>query len=107
MVAAGVVVRSLVGLLQGKYQDPAVVVLDPEGSFAVSLLSGHEGGANRLAQEVAAKLGGQAVITTATDCAGMPALEVVAAKAGLVLENRSALAGLAPPLGGRPIPCGA
>ena len=95
LLAAGVVVRALQGLIKSKDQDPAVLVMDAQGRFAVSLLAGHLGGANHLAHKVAALLGGQAVITTATDSAGLPALEVLALEAGLVLENLSALAGLA------------
>lgn len=90
--AAGIVVRALAGLMQGKDADPAVVVLDPAGRFAVSLLSGHLGGANDLAQRVAGLLGGQAVITTATDNVGVPSMEVVAAEQGLKVENMQALA---------------
>ena len=69
IMATGIVVRSLAPLLQDKYNDPAVVVIDEGGRFAISLLSGHRGGANRLAEQVAAGLSGQAVITTATGTA--------------------------------------
>ncbi|GAB6158360.1 cobalamin biosynthesis protein [Desulfotomaculum varum] len=78
IMASGIVVRTLAPLLQSKHTDPAVVVLDEQGRFAVSLLSGHLGGANRLAQTVAGLLGGTAVITTATDVQGVPALEMLA-----------------------------
>jgi cobalt-precorrin 5A hydrolase/precorrin-3B C17-methyltransferase len=54
--ACGLVVRLVAPLLTGKQQDPAVVVLDPEGRFAIPLLGGHRGGAERLAQQVAAVL---------------------------------------------------
>ncbi|KIX12152.1 cobalt-precorrin 5A hydrolase [Dethiosulfatarculus sandiegensis] len=90
--ASGIVVRALVGLLEKKDKDPAVVVCDHRGAFAVSLVSGHLGGANDLARETARLLGGQAVITTATDSAGLPSLEVVAREQGLYVENLSALA---------------
>jgi cobalt-precorrin 5A hydrolase len=87
VMAAGIVVRQLAPLLQGKDRDPAVVVVDEEGRFAISLLSGHLGGANDLARRVAAALDGTPVITTATDVQGLPALDVLAAQAGLVIEN--------------------
>ncbi len=90
--ATGIVVRALAGLLQAKDRDPAVVVVDQAGRFAISLLSGHLGGANRLARETARILGGQAVITTATDTQGLPSLEVVAAERGCRVENLGALA---------------
>lgn len=92
--ASGIVVRAIAPLLAGKAVDPAVVVCDPAGRFAVSLIAGHLGGANALARQVAAILGGQAVITTATDAAGLPSLEMLAAEAGLTVENLSALAGV-------------
>ncbi len=64
---AGVVVRAVAPLIQGKFQDPAVVVLDAGGRWAVSLLSGHEGGANDLAIRVANLLGAEPVVTTTTE----------------------------------------
>lgn len=91
IMAAGIVVRHLAPLLRGKDRDPAVVVVDEAGRFAVSLLSGHVGGANDLAREVAQLLGGTPVITTATDVRNLPSLDVLAQRAGLVLENPAAL----------------
>lgn len=87
IMAAGIVVRQIAPLLQGKDRDPAVVVVDEGGRFAVSLLSGHLGGANHLARRVAGILGGTPVITTATDVQGLPALDLLAAQTGLVIEN--------------------
>lgn len=65
--ASGIAVRFLDGLPNDKHSDPAVVVLDEAGRFAVSLLAGHEGGANRLAYRVANAVGAAPVITTATE----------------------------------------
>lgn len=67
IAASGIAVRFLDGLAQDKHTDPAVVVLDEAGRFAVSLLAGHEGGANRLAYRVANAVGAVPVITTATE----------------------------------------
>ncbi|TAN71315.1 MAG: cobalamin biosynthesis protein CbiG [Methylobacter sp.] len=67
IAASGIAVRFLDGLAQDKHSDPAVVVLDEAGRFAVSLLAGHEGGANRLAYRVANAIGAVPVITTATE----------------------------------------
>ncbi|UOA07100.1 cobalamin biosynthesis protein [Methylobacter sp. S3L5C] len=67
IAASGIAVRFLDGLAQDKHTDPAVVVLDEAGRFAVSLLAGHEGGANRLAYRVANAIGAVPVITTATE----------------------------------------
>ncbi len=67
IAASGIAVRFLDGIVQDKHSDPAVVVLDEAGRFAVSLLAGHEGGANRLAYRVANAVGAVPVITTATE----------------------------------------
>jgi len=67
IAASGIAVRFLDGLAQDKHIDPAVVVLDEAGRFAISLLAGHEGGANRLAYRVANAIGAVPVITTATE----------------------------------------
>ncbi len=69
--AVGIAVRSIAPLLDHKWVDPPVVVVDEGGRNSVSLLSGHCGGANSLAQEVAKILGGYPVITTATDEQGI------------------------------------
>src|SRR4051794_27356553 len=57
IMALGIVVRILGPLTRDKRAEPAVVVVDEAGRFAVSVLGGHGGGANRLAHEVAAALG--------------------------------------------------
>lgn len=54
IMATGIVVRILAPLIVHKTSDPAVVVLDQKGKHAISLLSGHLGGANDLAREMAA-----------------------------------------------------
>ena len=81
-----------------------MVVVDEAGQFAVSLLSGHLGGANELARQVAKISGGTPVITTATDVQGLPALDLLAVEHGLTIEN---LAGVRPVhmalLAGRPV----
>jgi cobalt-precorrin 5A hydrolase len=87
IMAAGIVVRGIAPHLKGKDTDPAVVVVDEAGRFAVSLLSGHLGGANDLARQVAQVLGGTPVITTATDVHGLPALDLLADRQGLTIEN--------------------
>lgn len=65
----GVVVRALAPHLSRKTTDPAVVVVDVGGRWAVSLLSGHEGGANDLAVAVANCLGAEPIISTTTEAA--------------------------------------
>ncbi len=67
IMPCGVVVRALDGHLKSKKTDPAVVVMDVGGRFAVSLLSGHEGGANTVAVNVANILGATPVVSTTTE----------------------------------------
>lgn len=67
IVSLGAVVRLIAPHLKNKESDPAVVVLDEAGKFAIPVLSGHLGGANALAGHLATALGAMAVLTTASD----------------------------------------
>ncbi len=67
IMAVGIAVRLIAPELKDKHKDPGVVVVDDGGSFSVSLLSGHEGGANQLARKVASLIGAQPVVTTASE----------------------------------------
>ena len=75
--ATGIVVRTLAPVIVSKHSDPPVLVLDEAGRYVVPLLSGHEGGANELARQLAQLLGAELVITSASPylqpvyCAGM------------------------------------
>ncbi|QPN61202.1 precorrin-3B C(17)-methyltransferase [Synechococcus sp. CBW1002] len=73
--ACGLVIRLVAPLLQDKSSDPAVVVLDPQGRFAIPLLGGHAGGGEALSHRLAALLGGQAVVTGASSGQGRLALD--------------------------------
>lgn len=81
LMACGIAVRGFGPLAVDKTSDPAVVVADERGVFAISFLSGHLGGANRLAKEVAALTGGTPVITTASDLKGFIAVDTLSEKA--------------------------
>ena len=87
IAASGIVVRMIAPLLKSKDKDPAVLVLDQDGRYVISLLSGHLGGANETAQQVAASIGGQAVITTATDSSGLPSFDLLAKQHDMIIAN--------------------
>ncbi|MEW1589721.1 precorrin-3B C(17)-methyltransferase [Micromonospora vinacea] len=76
-LATGAVVRIVAPLLDDKRTDPAVVVVDEAARHAVALLGGHAGGANALAERVAAVLDARPVITTATDAVDLPGLDTL------------------------------
>ncbi|WP_039058673.1 cobalt-precorrin 5A hydrolase [Enterobacter sp. Bisph1] len=85
--ATGIVVRSLAPLLQDKFHDPAVIVMDERGQHVISLLSGHHGGANALTRYLAGLLGADPVITTATDVNELAALDMLAIELDARMEN--------------------
>lgn len=89
IMATGIVVRMIAPLLEGKDKDPAVVVMDDAGKFAVSLLSGHLGGANRLAETCAGLVGATPVITTATDAHSLPSFDLLAKEQGWAIDDLS------------------
>lgn len=76
--AMGICVRTIAPLVNDKHEDPAVVCVDSMGLNAISVLSGHIGGANDLAREVAGIIGGREVITTQSDNADLWALDTFA-----------------------------
>ena len=89
--ALGLVIRVLAPSLRSKNQDPAVVVVDEKAQHAISVLSGHRGGANSLTRFVARALGAVPVITTASDVHGLPALDLLGQEMGWELEDASGL----------------
>jgi len=91
ITACGIAVRVVAPLLSSKVTDPAVVVLDQNGKYCISLVSGHLGGANMLARKIALITGGEPVITTATDTENIISIDVLARQKGMEIENISAL----------------
>jgi len=89
IMAAGIVVRMIAPLLESKETDPAVVVMDDAGRFAISLVAGHLGGANELAERCAFISGARPVITTATDANGLPSFDLLAREQGWVIDDIS------------------
>lgn len=88
--ATGIAVRAIAPYVKDKKKDPAVVCIDDAGRFVISLLSGHIGGANRLAARIAEGIGGTPVITTATDIHGKFAVDVFAEDNGMVFRGTAA-----------------
>lgn len=85
--ACGIAVRAIAHHVESKLTDPAVIVIDESGRFVVPVLSGHIGGANELAREIAGMIHAQAVITTATDVNDIPAVDEWAVNHDCMIEN--------------------
>ena len=92
IMASGIVVRMIAPLAVSKLEDPAVVVLDDAARWAISLLSGHEGGANRLAYEVAAATGAEPVVSTGSETVRKATLGVGCRKGVSAEQVESAVA---------------
>ena len=91
-LAVGATVRLIAPLLTSKHDDPAVVCVDEALRFAVPVLGAHQAGGNELARRVAATLGAEPVVTTASDAAGGAGLEEFGADLGFSIEPGSDLA---------------
>jgi len=90
--AAGIASRLIAPHLKNKLVDPAIICMDDTGRFAIPILSGHYGGANEMARQIAASTGASPVITTATDNRGIQAPDMFAKDNGYVVENPESLA---------------
>lgn len=75
--AMGICVRSIASFIKDKYTDPAVINIDTTGRYAISVLSGHVGGANELTEKIARTIGAEAVITTQSDNINLWALDTL------------------------------
>jgi cobalt-precorrin 5A hydrolase / precorrin-3B C17-methyltransferase len=91
-LATGATVRLIAPLLADKHTDPGVVCVDEAGRFAVALTGGHDGGANDAARRIAALVGAEPVVTTATDSAGFPPLDGFGADLGFRLADPAPVA---------------
>ena len=91
VMAAGIIVRAVAPCLKSKFSDPAVVCIDVSGRFAISLLSGHYGGANELTRIIAREIGAIPVITTASDVMGKMSVDEVARLLHYKIQNPDSL----------------
>ena len=76
-LASGAVVRLIAPLLMDKKSDPAVVVVDQPGKFAISLCGGHQGGGDRLTQKISHLLSSQPVLTGASNSLGLSGIDTL------------------------------
>ncbi|MGB4466730.1 MAG: cobalamin biosynthesis central domain-containing protein [Azovibrio sp.] len=86
IISLGAVVRLIAPHLKNKESDPAVVVVDEAGKFAIPVLSGHLGGANQLAGHLATALGAQPVLTTASDARETIAVDLLGRELGWTFD---------------------
>lgn len=88
--ACGIAVRAIAPFVRSKTTDPGVIVVDELGLQAISLLSGHIGGANELTRKIAVAIGAIPVITTATDINHRFAVDEWAKKNDLAISSMQA-----------------
>ncbi len=91
VMATGIVVRMIAEYIKDKRYDPAIVVMDITGRFAISLVSGHLGGANDLARHLADITGAIPVVTTGTDVNETIAPDVIAMEIGGEVDDFEAM----------------
>lgn len=87
IMASGILIRSITHLLESKTTDPAILNIDDNGNFVISMLSGHLGGANKLTVKVADLIGATPVITTSTDVNKKLGIDVLAKDLYLSIDN--------------------
>ncbi|WP_323737065.1 cobalt-precorrin 5A hydrolase [Methanosphaera sp. ISO3-F5] len=87
IMASGIMIRSIAPHVNSKLSDPAVLLIDDNANFTISLLSGHFGGANDLTLKIAEILGSTPVITTSTDVNNKVGIDSIAKRFYCTLEN--------------------
>ena len=90
--ACGIAVRAIAPNLTDKLHDVPVLVMDEEGQYVIPILSGHVGGANELARELADLIDARPVITTATDVQKKFAVDLFAKRNHLEIMNKDGIA---------------
>ena len=92
VMAAGIAVRCISALIDSKYKDPCVIVVDEQCVHAISLLSGHLGGGNRLTELVSSECGAEPIITTASDISGHTSVDLWAVENNFFIATKKNLA---------------
>jgi cobalt-precorrin 5A hydrolase len=87
IMASGILIRSISGLIKSKATDPAILNIDDNGRFVISTLSGHLGGANELTNKVAGLIDATPVITTSTDVNKKLGIDVLARDLYLSIDD--------------------
>lgn len=90
--AVGIAVRAIAPWITDKLSDQPVLVMDETAKFVIPILSGHVGGANDLARQIAHLMGAEPVITTATDLCDKFAIDLFAKRNDLVIQNKDGIA---------------
>ena len=89
--AMGIAVRKIAPYVESKLTDSPVIVIDEKGQFVIPVLSGHMGGANELARDIADVIKAKPVLTTATDVQNVFAIDVFANNNGLRIVNKDGI----------------
>lgn len=87
IMASGILIRSISHLIESKTTDPAILNVDDNGNFVISMLSGHLGGANQLTYEIAKLIDATPVVTTSTDVNKKLGIDVLAKDLYLSIDN--------------------
>ncbi len=87
IMAIGIVIRKIAKYIKNKKEDPGVIVINEKGEFVIPVLGGHSSQTNKLAQKIADFLFAKAVITTASNSKGLPALDLWIKRTGLIIKN--------------------
>lgn len=89
IMASGILIRTIAPIIESKVSDPAVLNIDDNGKFVISTLSGHLGGANKLALKIADLIDAIPVITTSTDVNKKLGIDVIAQDLYLSIDDTS------------------
>jgi len=85
-VSLGAVIRLIAPHLKSKDEDPGVIVVDDNAEYVIPVLSGHVGGANAYAEQLAKALGATAVVTTASDVGRTIPVDILGRELGWKVE---------------------